>query len=159
MLIREEQVRIVRHFTASPEQVFAAWTDAGRLVRWFAPANCELAVLRCDPRLGGELVTSTSAPGFPSCTCLATFTEFDPPHRLAFSWSFCDENGRAVTAAAAGRPEWPDKTVVTVKFKVVEGGTEMELSQTVSATLAEDTGAAPSWRMMFDRLAQELELS
>lgn len=159
MLTREEQVHIVRHFTASPDQVFNAWTDAGRLGCWFAPANCELAVLRLDPRLGGELVTSTSAPGFPSCTCLATFIEFEPPHRLAFSWSFCDEDGRAISAAAAGRPEWPDRTVVTVTFKSADGGTDMELSQTVSALLAEETGAAPSWRMMLDRLAEELERS
>ena len=151
------QVHITRVFDADVATVFRAWTDPAWLARWFAPQGCDLTVHRLDGRVGGQMMTTVIAPGHPGCDCLGVFTEFEPPHRLAYDWSFCNLEGCVITSAEAGRGEWPDQTTVTVTFRDLNGRTEMTMHQTVSAALAEQTGAAPSWRQMFDRLSSELE--
>jgi uncharacterized protein YndB with AHSA1/START domain len=157
-MVKTDYLTISRVFDADRESIFRAWTDPEVLARWFAPPGCEVAVHRMDARLGGEWVTTIAAPGHLGCHCLSVFTEFDPPARFAYTLSFCDVDGRAIPAAEAGRNDWPDQMTVTVTLRDLGAQTEMTLHQTVDAALAEQTGAAPSWRLMFDRLAQELTL-
>ena len=51
-------------------------------------------------------------------------------------------------------PDWPAETVVTVTFAEEAGQTKLTLHQTVSASLAQATGALPSWLQMLDRLEE-----
>ncbi len=51
------QFTIVRHYAASPQRVYAAWSDIELKARWFiGPEKWELVERRLDLRVGGEEV-------------------------------------------------------------------------------------------------------
>ena len=47
---------IKRRLNASPEKVYAAWTDPKKIIRWFGPANIRPETMRAeiDARAGGR---------------------------------------------------------------------------------------------------------
>lgn len=74
-------VRLDRRLSASPVQVWAAWTDPVRLGRWLAPVESgapgpgQTFVLRMAPR--------------ETATC--TVTAWEPPRRLDLIWDYSGE--------------------------------------------------------------------
>jgi len=151
------EVAISRVFEAPRELVFQAWTDSDHLAHWFAPPGCEIEIRHLDARPGGSFHTCIRPPGHHDCWCKGEYREFSPPDQIAFTMVVSDEEGNTVTPIEAGMdPEWPQETVVTVTFTEQEGKTRVDLHQTVSRSLAERTGAYPSWLLMFDRLAEDL---
>jgi uncharacterized protein YndB with AHSA1/START domain len=53
----EEQtltLRLDRHFAASPEAVFRAWTDPQALAAWFGPEGVQTRNVEIDLRPGGR---------------------------------------------------------------------------------------------------------
>lgn len=58
MVSRDEtgfELRLNRHFNASPERVWRAWTDPQALRRWFGPtATRELLQAQVDVRVSGQ---------------------------------------------------------------------------------------------------------
>jgi uncharacterized protein YndB with AHSA1/START domain len=49
-----EKLVIKRRFDASVEQVYAAWTDAAQMKRWFAPGAMTVPEAEADVRVGGR---------------------------------------------------------------------------------------------------------
>jgi uncharacterized protein YndB with AHSA1/START domain len=52
----EGEVRVIHVFDAPREAVFAAWTDAEQVARWWAPDGFEIPPesIQVDPRAGGR---------------------------------------------------------------------------------------------------------
>ena len=74
-------VEVSVHVAASPESTFAYLTDPARYVQWMGShANLE-------PVPGGTYRVQM-ADGFAADS---TFTEIDPPRRLAFTWAWADD--------------------------------------------------------------------
>lgn len=65
-------VSVQRSVVASPEEVWAAWTEPARLARWFT-TEAEL-----DVRPGGGYATADGDRG--------TYLRVEPPRRLRFTW-------------------------------------------------------------------------
>jgi uncharacterized protein YndB with AHSA1/START domain len=68
--------RVTRRFNASPEDVFDAWLDAGKVRQWFAPGLAELGLrtmglndAEADRRLaeGNQLSSIDKRRGEPRC--------------------------------------------------------------------------------------------
>jgi uncharacterized protein YndB with AHSA1/START domain len=77
-------VTVRRHFAASPERVFAAWTDPVDAAR-FLFATPEGEIVRCDmdSRVGGAfLIVDRRADG--DAEHHGKFVELDPPRRIVF---------------------------------------------------------------------------
>lgn len=74
-------VHLERRFSASPAQVWSAWTDPVRLGRWLAP------VVSGAPGPGRTFVLRMA----PSETATCTVTTWDPPERLDLIWDYSGE--------------------------------------------------------------------
>lgn len=153
VLSTDAEVLIARTIKAPREQVFDAWTNPEQLVKWFAPTGCSITYHQLDATQGGSYVSCMHVPGGTECWCKGSYLEVNRPHCLVFSMVVCDDQGKSITALEAGMdPEWPDETIVTVTFEDIAGDTRITLHQTVAESLAKQTGAYPSWLMMFDNL-------
>jgi len=47
-------LEIKRFIKASPDRVYAAWTDPVQLKKWFGPENVQTRNLIADVRVGGQ---------------------------------------------------------------------------------------------------------
>jgi uncharacterized protein YndB with AHSA1/START domain len=89
-------LRIERTFDAPAERVFAAWTSAEVLRRWWhAEHEWETPVAEVDARVGGaiRLVMRNPADGS-EYGGAGAFTLIDPPRRLAFTWTWDSDRSR-----------------------------------------------------------------
>jgi uncharacterized protein YndB with AHSA1/START domain len=82
-----------RRIHASPEKLFAAWTQPPLLVRWWGPQGVACPAAQVDLRVGG---TYRIANQFPDGTVLwiaGVFEVIEPPHRLIYTWRLESQTG------------------------------------------------------------------
>ncbi len=91
------KLTLERTFQASIDDVWELWTTKEGIEAWWGPEGFSVAVRDLDLRPGGELFYSMSAvgpdqidymkrAGMPLTTeQRVTYTEVDPPHRLAYN--------------------------------------------------------------------------
>lgn len=112
-----ETLVIERRFQAPAAAVFDAWTSEEVLRRWFhAQHNWETPVAEVDLRLGGDVRVVMREPddGTEHGGC-GHYTEIDPPRRLAFTWTWDnDEEAR--------------ETLIELDFEEVDGATQVRLT-------------------------------
>jgi uncharacterized protein YndB with AHSA1/START domain len=132
-------VRIRRVLRATPDRVFAAWTDAGLIARWMSPVGNAIADV--DPRPGGRLHV-TMVGDDRRIEHVGEFREVEPDRRLVFTW----------ISPFTG----PEPSVVTIELEPVANGTELRLiHESLPAGEVESHGGG--WGLMLDRLESELE--
>jgi uncharacterized protein YndB with AHSA1/START domain len=132
-------ITITRTVAATPERVFAAWTDAEQLAAWWWP-QLGGTTYDVDARLGGRF--RIHSPGIGS-TVTGSYTEVDRPRRLAFTWTWEDE----------GEPEAVVEDTVVVTFEPDDGGTRVTVAHTSAAHVPEG-GAEQGWNDVMDRLVR-----
>lgn len=80
--LTERELRITRRIPAPPAAVFAAWTEADRVKRWFGPYGMEVPEAEIDLRAGGvhrTLMRDAAGKEYPN---RMTIDEVAAPHRL-----------------------------------------------------------------------------
>lgn len=150
------EVLITRDFTASCQQLFAAWSTKETLARWYAPTGCEIEFRTFDFSIGGNYHSCIRVPanGF-ECWCIGQYLEIETDRRIVFTMAVADEAANIADPIAKGMdPDWPQQTVVTVTFEPIATGTRLTLHQTVDESLAKKTGAHPGWLSMLDNLSE-----
>ncbi|HEY4112256.1 SRPBCC domain-containing protein [Puia sp.] len=151
--VSNNEVFIEKIFNASPEKVFSAWTDPGKLVKWFAPDGCTVYFKKLVIETGGRFHSCVTNPRFGDCWCIGEYKEIVPGRKIVFTMINADENGNPINPAEIGMdPDWPGQTLVTVTFAEENGKTKMQLRQTVSQELAKRTGAYPGWLQMLNNM-------
>lgn len=132
-------VRIRRVLSATPERVFDAWTNAGKVARWMSPVGHAVADIEARP--GGRLHVTMVGEGR-QIEHIGEYRELVPGRRLVFTWQ----------SPYTG----PVPSLVTVELAEHEHGTELTLTH--DALPAETVEShAGGWGSMLDRLAAELE--
>lgn len=87
-------LRLERTFNASLEAVFAAWTSAEVLRRWWpAGSDWETPVAEVDVRVGGSLRLVMRSPDGEEFGGRGEYVEITPLERLVFTWTW-DGHGR-----------------------------------------------------------------
>jgi uncharacterized protein YndB with AHSA1/START domain len=82
-------IRIERTFRASVEAVFAAWTSAEMLRRWYQPGvDWDIPLAELDLRVGGTLRVVMRSPTGNVFGGGGVYREIDPPRRLVFTWTW-----------------------------------------------------------------------
>lgn len=78
----------MRHrFSAAPEKVFAAFADAGLIVRWLSPSpEITLTVLQLDFREGGAYRFAYHLQDGQTVIVGGSYTLIEPPLKIVFSW-------------------------------------------------------------------------
>jgi uncharacterized protein YndB with AHSA1/START domain len=111
-------VRLHRVFTAPPGRVFKAFTDADAMAKWLPPNGFTGKVHSIEARLGGTYRMSfTNFSSGKSHTFGGEYLEFVPGEKLRYADRFDD-------------PNLPGAMEVSIKFKKVSVGTELEIVQT-----------------------------
>ncbi len=102
----EAVIEVRRTFAAPPEKVFQAWTDPGKMTKWFARGveQNNISKMEADVRAGGEYRVHVDTPEGKKYRLSGTYREVKPPEKLVFTWKWDDQ-------ADFG------ETLVTVEFR------------------------------------------
>ncbi len=88
----ETTLRLERTIAAPREAVFAAWTKAETIARWFAPTeDYTVVVTDLDLRPGGRWRLEMRHKGGAVHPVGGVYREIDAPSRLSFTWAWEDD--------------------------------------------------------------------
>ena len=130
-------LRVSSIIKAPRAQVFAAWTNADILRKWFAPGTRKPEPAVLDVRPGGKfkiiMQGEEDAP-----TAVGQYQEIVDGSKLVFTWGW------------DGDPSQP--TLVTVTFTDVDGGTEVVLIHEHFASAKTRDHHQQGWQAIMDKL-------
>ena len=133
-------LEVRRTFPASRQRVFAAWTSAEALKRWFAPENATVENAQVDFQVGGRYQVDIRANDGVLHIVVGAYREIDPPKRIVFSWRW------------QNHPQATD-TLVSVEFIERDTQTEVVLTQEGLTTEQDRAGHRHGWVGCLDKLA------
>ncbi|HWO83926.1 MAG TPA: SRPBCC domain-containing protein [Solirubrobacterales bacterium] len=138
-------LRIERIFAAPAERVFEAWTSEEVLRRWFhAKGHWETSEAEVDLRLGGAVrVVMRDTDEGRDIGGGGTYTEIDPPTRLAFTWTWDDDSAR--------------ETLIELDFLEAEGRTTVLLTHSALADEQAVRNHEEGWSQCLENLGRAIE--
>jgi uncharacterized protein YndB with AHSA1/START domain len=142
MEVRSDELMLAmeRVLPAAPPVVFAAFSDADELAKWWGPKGFTTLSLEFRPRVGDSYRIEMQPPDGEPFHLIGEFREVDPPARLAFT--FVWEN-----------PDPDDvETVASLSFRDRGGSTEVALTQGPFKTEARRALHRDGWTDSFDKL-------
>jgi len=128
-----------RQIDASPETVFAFFTDPEKLTRWLA------AEATLDPRPGGVCHHTHHGRNGVDYLMRGEFVEVDFPSRVVFTWGFENDD----------RDVRPGESTIEVTFEPRDGGTWLTLVHR-DLPQSERGDHDAGWATMLDRLEAAL---
>jgi uncharacterized protein YndB with AHSA1/START domain len=139
-------LRIERTFQAPAERVFEAWTSEEVLRRWFhAERGWETPEAQVDLRLGGAVrVVMRDPTEGRDIGGGGTYTEIDPPTRLAFTWTWDRENR---------------ETLIELDFEESDGVTKVTLTHSGLRDRESVTSHEGGWSTCLENLDEVLAAS
>jgi uncharacterized protein YndB with AHSA1/START domain len=139
------EVSLTRRIAASPDVVFAAWTDPKHLAEWWGQKGFTNPVCEADARVGGVIRIDKRGPDGVAHPMTGRFLQIDRPHCLVFTTSPIDEHDEPFM-----------EVLNTVTFTKIEGGTEVALIARVTSTTPDAprflSGMSQGWSQSLDRL-------
>ena len=139
-------LEITRTFKASPERVYAAWTDPVQLAQWWGPDDAETLSLEADVRVGGDFIWRLRTPDGEEMQSVGKFLELVPAERISFSWKWDDDEDWAKVPST-----------ITVHLAPKEGGTEMRFHHVGFPSETSRGNHQGGWESTLGRLAKMLE--
>jgi uncharacterized protein YndB with AHSA1/START domain len=137
------ELRLSRWSGATPERVFAAWTDPAVLRRWWAAhPDWDSPAAEADARPGGRYrLSMTDTSSGETRTVAGEYTVVERPRRLVYTWRW---------------EGMPAETVVTVEFHAEGDGTRVELHQAGFPDAHDRDMHADGWTGCLDNLARRV---
>ena len=89
-MLTKPSLTLKRRLKATPAQVFAAWTDPEKIVRWFGPAETIAGSVRAqmDVRAGGKYQMNFKTEDGEAHQVGGVYREVVPNSRLQFTWAW-----------------------------------------------------------------------
>jgi len=89
-MLTKPSLTLKRRLKASPDKVFAAWTDPEKIVRWFGPAETVVGSVRAqvDVRPGGRYQMKFQTSDGERHQVGGIYREVVPDSRLVFTWAW-----------------------------------------------------------------------
>lgn len=136
-----QALRLTKTISASPEDVFQAWTRPEHMRNWCCPDPTADVDVHVDLRVGGAYSIRM---GFDegAHTAVGVYKEIDPPNRLVYTWDWKD-----------GDHHMGVETIVTVAFTEVDGGTQVTLTHEGFPAVEPKVGHEEGWTVCLERLA------
>ncbi|HKG35917.1 MAG TPA: SRPBCC domain-containing protein [Solirubrobacterales bacterium] len=137
-------LRMTRAVPAPPSIVFAAFSEATELAKWWGPAGFTVPSLVFEPRVGSSYRIEMQPPQGDAFHLTGLFREVDPPARLVFTFSW--------------EPPDPDdvETLADLSFRDLGDSTEVRLSQVGFRTAERREVHRAGWSESLDRLERLL---
>jgi len=116
-MANKPSLTLKRRFRASPSQVFSAWTDPKKIVRWFGPRDTrqDSVVAEMDLRVGGRYRIGFEGTGGERHEVGGSFREVVPDHRLVFSWAWHSTPERESLVSITLARDGNDGTLLTLE--------------------------------------------
>lgn len=86
-LATRPSLTLKRHISATPAQVFAAWTDPKQLAKWFGPGPGPVTLAKTDLRVGGRYAIAFKEDG-DEHHISGTYLDLIPDEKLVFTWTW-----------------------------------------------------------------------
>lgn len=138
-------MQVQRRFSASPERVYRAWTNAEELKLWHCPEDLRVDRAECDPRVGGRFLVNMVDQEGQDNRAVGEYLEMVPGRRLVFTWSWNTGGGG------------DQNTRVTVEFEPLpDGGTELTLTHDLFEDAESCEGHQRGWSSAFNQLETHL---
>ncbi len=133
-----------RTFKAPAQRVFDAWTSEEVMRRWFhGEHDWETTVAQVDLRLGGNVrVVMRDPDNDVEYGGGGHYTEIDPPHRLAFTWTWDDDLDR--------------DTLIELDFTEADGATTVRLTHSSLRDQESVISHESGWNACLDNLERAL---
>jgi uncharacterized protein YndB with AHSA1/START domain len=144
-MLAKPSVTLKRHINGSPEQVFTAWTDPKKIVRWFGPQPTRVETVKAelDVRVGGRFCISFNTDDGEFHQVGGIYREVFPYERLQFSWAWHSTPER--------------ESLVTVTIRPDGGGSMLTLLHEQFFDQAAADGHTRGWTGTLEKLAAEFE--
>ena len=113
-------MRMQKTIAASPERVFAAWTEPNQLQQWWGPKDIRCVSAEVELRVGGQYRIANELPDGKILWIGGEFEVIERPHLLVYTWIVETDN--------------PTKERVSVRFNQHEIGTEIVLTHDLIAS-------------------------
>ena len=84
----EPSLTLKRRLKASPEEVYAAWTDPEKILRWFGPDSGRSSTPNSMSASAASTASASAPRTASSITSAAHYREVVPNERLVFSWAW-----------------------------------------------------------------------
>jgi uncharacterized protein YndB with AHSA1/START domain len=151
-------VVIERLFDAPVELIWQLWTVPEHFKAWYGPGGATIPVAKMDVRVGGTRLVCMelrSPRGPMQMWFTGEYREVVENHRLVYTESISDEQGKVPSASDASTPgSHPVTTEVRVELQDVGGRTKMVLTH---VGIPEDSPGAAGWAMALDKLSTHAE--
>jgi uncharacterized protein YndB with AHSA1/START domain len=136
-------LKIERTYQAPAEAVFDAWTSEEVMRRWFHGEHAwQTPHAEVDLRLGGAVRVVMRDPDKEAeYGGGGHYTEIDPPHRLAFTWAWDDENRQ---------------TLIELDFEEADGATKVTLTHSGLRDQESVLSHEGGWSNALDNLGEAL---
>ena len=133
-------LKIERTFDAPAQEVFDAWTSEEVLRRWFRDdPEWETPIAEVDLRVGGRLRLAMRDPKVgEDHGASGEYTVVDPPHRLAFTWSWDHHDS--------------ERQLIELEFMERDGKTTVRMCSYGIATEERRDSHEEGWGKCFDNL-------
>jgi uncharacterized protein YndB with AHSA1/START domain len=124
---------LTRSIAASPERIWAAFTDASQYAAWIWPADWD-TTCAIDPRVGGTFSVASQPKGM---SVVGTYREVEPFTRLVLTWRWHDDS---------------DESLLTITIAPTATGAELTLVHENFATDESRLAHEQGWGDCLDRL-------
>ena len=136
-------LELTRVFPAPHARVFAFFSDAALLVRWWGPRGFSIPAIEFTPDVGATYRIAMQPPEGEAFALTGTFHRVDPSHlAISFQWEPADPDDQ--------------ETLAQLSFRPINDSTEVHLGQGPFKTQARRALHRDGWTESFDRLAELL---
>jgi len=96
---------VQKTIAATPERLFAAWTEPDALRQWWGPDGVTCVDPQVDLRVGGRYRIGNRLPDGSILWIVGEFEAVEPPNRLVYTWRLegGSESAERVTVCFEGR--------------------------------------------------------
>ena len=114
---KDISLSLVRTIKATPEKVYAAWTEPKTLKKWMSPSDAmDITVAETDLKVGGKYRIVMREPDGKEHRVGGVYKELQRGRKIVFTWGW-DSSPEA-------------ETVVTIELRRNGAGTELTLTHT-----------------------------
>ena len=142
-------LKLSRVLHARRETVFAAWSSADHIKRWFAPETFTVPEATVEMRIGGAFELTMCSPAGEKHQLCGTFVELIPDTRLVIDMRVDDAGGTPLFRA-----------YTEVDFAEALDGTRLDVTQTYTLIDLSKAwmiaGAPQGWNSTLDQLEREV---
>jgi uncharacterized protein YndB with AHSA1/START domain len=141
-----------RTIHATPERLFAAWTEPEQLCRWWGPGHVTCPTAEIDLRVGGRYRLANRFPDGSIWWIGGMFEAVAPPRLLIYSW----ELSAGEIAPGGAPPPAQARERVTVRFESRGAATDVVVTHERIADAAARVSHGQGWDGCLDGLAEFL---